>query len=318
MDIDKILLNVMNNKASKEEYEALESWKNDSKENISLLQEIVAKQQTADISYKQYNSEKAWKKINAQIEPSTPITANKSKSSNLWIFILVAALLGLASYFFLGVEDKTNQYKSETETMAFALEDNSKIWLRDGGSTLDIVTDFNQERTVALSGEAFFDITPDKDKPFVIQLANEDFIKVLGTSFNVINRAGELDVVVYTGTVELHTMNRTHTLTKGDRVSLINGATVKYKNQDAHKLSWKNNELIFDDTDFSSVLDAIANHYKVDFDLDKNSVNLANCSVREKFTNETIAEIMVELSKHLGFNYNIVGNQIKITDLSCK
>lgn len=320
MDIDKILLNVMNNKASKEEYEALESWKNDSQENIALLQQIVANQESTDISYKQYNSEKAWKKINAQIEPSPAISKPKAGKSNIWLLVLIAALIGLGSYFFIGGEKATTNYKSETQTMAFALEDDSKIWLRDGGSTLDIVTDFNTERKVALAGEAFFDISPDKEKPFIIQLANQEYIKVIGTSFNVINRADELDIVIYSGTVEFHMEDRDSpiVLTKGDRVTKINGANVKTKNRDTNMLSWKNNELIFDNTDFSAVLDAISNHYTVDFDLDSKSVNLSNCTVRTKFTTESISQIMAELSDHLGFNYDIIENNIKITDLSCK
>ena len=57
----------------------------------------------------------------------------------------------------------------------------------------------NRQRTVFLEGEAFFDVTPDKTRPFVVQTRLGD-VKVLGTRFNV-NVYPE-DTVCYTTLVE--------------------------------------------------------------------------------------------------------------------
>lgn len=317
MDIDKLLLKVMNNKASTAEYEALEAWKNDSEDNIALLQQIMTGQAEGKSTYKQYNKEKAWKTIDAQLDPAISLTP-KQKPRKGWLAILAMIIISIAAFFYLSNKnEKLNQYDSANEMLAFALEDDSKIWLREGGSTLNVLSDFQKERKVALTGEAFFDISPDKNKPFIINLANEDYIRVVGTSFNVINTEDQLDIIVYSGTVEFHALNRVLTLQKNDRVTREQGAIVKRKNNNQHKLSWKNKELIFDNIDLSRALDAISDHYKVDFTLDNSTTNLANCTIRTKFNNEPIESVLKELSNHFGFNYSLSDNNIIISDLSC-
>ncbi len=57
-------------------------------------------------------------------------------------------------------------------------------------------------RPVQLKGEAFFRITPDKDKPFVVQI-NDVTVTVLGTSFNVKSINGKTEVIVETGLVKV-------------------------------------------------------------------------------------------------------------------
>ena len=64
------------------------------------------------------------------------------------------------------------------------LTDGTKVWM-NAASKLTISSNFNLDnRTISLSGEAFFEVKPNKDLPFIIHSKNQD-IKVLGTVFNV-------------------------------------------------------------------------------------------------------------------------------------
>jgi ferric-dicitrate binding protein FerR (iron transport regulator) len=64
------------------------------------------------------------------------------------------------------------------------LADGTHIWL-NSGSQLSYPSEFKTDsREVYLSGEAFFDVIPNPDKPFYV-ITREIKIKVLGTSFNV-------------------------------------------------------------------------------------------------------------------------------------
>jgi len=82
------------------------------------------------------------------------------------------------------------------------LPDSSKVWL-DAGGSLSYTSDFNEDnRTVRLSGRAFFDVMRDTSRMFVIHARNTR-IEVLGTSFNV-SAAPEdetVEVTVVTGEV---------------------------------------------------------------------------------------------------------------------
>ena len=66
-------------------------------------------------------------------------------------------------------------------------------------------TSGNMEEMSILAGEAFFEISPDVSKPFIID-AGKANVKVVGTSFNVITKNTESDVEVFvkTGKVVLY------------------------------------------------------------------------------------------------------------------
>jgi len=318
MDIDKILLKVMNDQASREEYEALEAWKLESQENLALLQEISKSQSVSSTPYKEYDKDKAWKKVEAQIDPLPH--SKPTKISLAPAYILLGVTLAILAFLLMKEDSSTNlpsHYEAATETNAFALQDDSKIWLREGGSTIEVLSQFESanERRVALSGEAFFDIKKDS-KPFVIELSNNDYIEVVGTSFNVINNDQELDICVYSGTVILHTLDRKLKLNRGDKASRVLGSIVINKNTESNKLSWKSNELVFDDMDLGQVFETLSKHYKVDIQLDP-SANTTNCRIRDRFKEKSIAEVLEALAKHTGFEYQIKEQNISISRLSC-
>ncbi len=319
MDIDKILLQVLNDKASKEEYEALEAWKKESADNIELLQQLSQKGSPETKPYKQYDKHKAWKLVEAQMDSSPqPIKKSKKSSNVLWYLLGIISILAIIGYFVLNNEKTPTVYKADNALLAFELQDKSNIWLRDGGSSLELKSDFESERRVALQGEGFFDISPDKERPFVIELNDNDFIKVLGTSFNVVNQQDKFEIAIYSGTVEFHTLNRVITLQKGDQVSKVMGSITKHKMTQNNQLSWKNKELVFENSDFSSVMSALSNHYGVQFKLDDQTVNLANCSIRTRFSNETINQVLEELASHMNFNYAIANQEVTISNLTCQ
>ncbi len=71
-------------------------------------------------------------------------------------------------------------------------------------------------RTVQLNGEAFFNVTPNKDKPFIVDV-NGVIIRVVGTSFNVKSTAGKTEVIVETGRVEVSKQQFTVMLTPHEK-----------------------------------------------------------------------------------------------------
>ncbi len=64
------------------------------------------------------------------------------------------------------------------------LSDGTRVKLNAESKLIYPTRFLNRQRTVFLEGEAFFDVTPDKTRPFVVQTRLGD-VKVLGTRFNV-------------------------------------------------------------------------------------------------------------------------------------
>jgi ferric-dicitrate binding protein FerR (iron transport regulator) len=63
------------------------------------------------------------------------------------------------------------------------LPDGTSVWL-NAASSVTFPTAFTKERAVTITGEVYFDISPDKVKPFIVS-THDIKIKVLGTSFNI-------------------------------------------------------------------------------------------------------------------------------------
>ena len=95
---------------------------------------------------------------------------------------------------------------SRTRTL---LPDGSIVWL-NAGSTLSYDPAFNgPQREIVLNGEAFFDIAPQANKPFIVHAGNID-IKVLGTAFNVKSYADDhtVETTLLRGLVQLSRKDR--------------------------------------------------------------------------------------------------------------
>lgn len=81
----------------------------------------------------------------------------------------------------------STQYGSRTKLL---LPDGSSVWL-NSGSRLSYDSAYGEvNREVSLTGEAFFDVAKNKQKPFIIHAGNIN-IKVLGTAFNVKSYPGD-------------------------------------------------------------------------------------------------------------------------------
>lgn len=66
------------------------------------------------------------------------------------------------------------------------LSDGSKVWL-NAGSELNYPVNFvGANRQVTLAGEAYFEVSPDKERPFIVNTKHSK-IKVFGTAFNVMS-----------------------------------------------------------------------------------------------------------------------------------
>ncbi len=132
------------------------------------------------------------------------------------VIILVAATVGLllSETKDSSITDKKPVTSSVTtkngNRTKMVLPDGSQVWL-NAGSRLDYKDkEYNKSiREVSLTGEAYFDVVKDKDKPFIIHTSKIN-IKVLGTAFNVKSYPDEkmTETSLVRGSVEVTVNNR--------------------------------------------------------------------------------------------------------------
>lgn len=145
------------------------------------------------------------------------------------------------------------------------LPDGTKVWL-NAASTLTYATNVSvaKERIVRLSGEAYFEVAPDKSKPFIVK-TNTQQIEVLGTHFNVNNYAdeGQTITTLAEGSVEVSQTNNAVRLKPGEQAINTNGA-IKVQAADLETaLAWKEERMEFKDANLQQIMRMIGRWYNV-------------------------------------------------------
>ncbi len=276
----------------------VETWVSLSVENREELEQSRKMLDTVDAYYKaeSFNSEDAWKNITAKINPpQMKVIQHKNIRKEVVTrfykyaaIIVFAVLLGSAGYYF-GFRNKVTEVYSEiisTPTQVineYTLPDGSVVAL-NSNSKLVFPKQFKGEtREVTIEGEAFFDVKPNAEKPFIINAGNAQ-VKVVGTSFNVCAypETETVEVVVETGKVQV--ISKINELTAGiNEVFLVPGekgtlfnkssALEKSENKNPNYLAWKTRDFMFAETPLNEVFRCLEKTYHVDIEVSDPRLN---------------------------------------------
>lgn len=147
------------------------------------------------------------------------------------------------------------------------LSDGTKICL-NAGSKLEIINYKKNERRVRLHGEAYFDVTRDEMRPFIVE-TGKIAVRVLGTEFNVNSKGDEHSVVLVRGAVQVDSQADEETLSyrlvPGQRFSRNpsdgSGNITHVSTEDY--TSWTNGYLKFEKLPVGQVILKIQDYYGI-------------------------------------------------------
>ncbi|MCE5345246.1 MAG: FecR family protein [Bacteroidales bacterium] len=183
---------------------------------------------------------------------------------------LVLLALGATALYFnnSGLLSKklTASTGNDQKNLQVVLPDGSRIFL-NRNSELSYHAKFaKNKREVKLTGEAFFEITPDSLHPFIID-AGKAIIKVLGTSFNVIteNAESSVEVFVKTGKVMLtdNSGSQSVIIDPGFVGTMDSKMNEKKINNDPNYLSWQTGLLVYNGQKLDVVLKDLKRVYNM-------------------------------------------------------
>lgn len=149
------------------------------------------------------------------------------------------------------------------------LPDGTRVWL-NAGSWLRYPTRFaGNERQVTLNGEAYFEVAPDKARPFRV-LSQQQIVQVLGTHFNI--SAYEEDAAARTTLLEgsvriwLPQGRQSKLLQPGQQaLSHHGGKDIAVQAVDVEKaVAWKNGYFMFENEDLESIMRQLERWYDVE------------------------------------------------------
>lgn len=198
-----LIISHLKNELDEEEEKRFERWLH-SPENARLYRELAALWEKIQEKTAGYTPDTAyyWQQLEARMngrqKKQPVISLRKFRIAIAAASILLAITLALSFLYIRGTGRNETATKSVYAALSgksrLVLPDSSVVWL-NAGSTLEYASDFRNHRTVALNGEALFDVAKDDCHPFIVS-ADGMQVKVHGTRFNVSSYPTETDIKV--------------------------------------------------------------------------------------------------------------------------
>lgn len=195
------------------------------------------------------------------------------------------------------------------------LPDGTKVFL-NAASSLKYPTVFDQkERRVELTGEAYFEVAGNREKPFLVNVNGAQEIEVLGTHFNVKAYPDDKDIrtTLLEGSVKINYKDR-HVLLKPKYVAvndLKGNLLVKQANIE-QVMAWKNGLFVFDNVNLKEAMNMAARWYDIEVDYRGNVAQKKLWGTVSKY--KTITELLDKIKFTTGINYKIEGRRVILTD----
>ncbi|MDJ1467479.1 FecR family protein [Xanthocytophaga flava] len=206
------------------------------------------------------------------------------------------------------------------------LPDGSMVYLNVESRIKYNPDSFTQERTIYLEGEAFFEVTPDKKRPFRVKTPTLT-TQVLGTSFNVQayrnlngSKYESTHVTVATGKVRVVDSLQAELgqLLPGDELIYDKTShSVETRKVDLSTVrSWQNKRLIFKDTPIAEIAAQLERWYDVSIVIDNPA--LYSCHFTATFNQLTLEQTLELLSITTNLSYQQNGKTITLRGNACQ
>ncbi len=327
---------------SPEEKLAMEWWLEEY-DNLLLFRQIEAawKQEQEPENDPAFNPENGLSKLHAKMAEQQEVpeeeTFAKPKYIKISSWMAAAGILlatGLGYLLVNRQHDDCNtarvametRISSSKEVVSIELSDGTQVWLNKN-SKIEYPKVFDgDERQVYLQGEAFFEVVPNPEKPFIVK-SDRISTRVLGTSFDVRAYKGDetASVSVATGKVEV-----SKEIEKGSpiRITQLTPQQELVINTEKDETyidivstfdigAWRKDQLVFRNNTYSEVITRLEEHYGVNITL--TDENLNDCRVMANFNEgATLKDVLKLLSISNSFRYKIEGTDVTIRGGACR
>lgn len=306
MNINQTIFEIIGAKLNGEELtdnekEILANWLSESTENNNIFKKyenmFLYKD---DIAFFEGIDENiSWEKHLKRVRSSKKLslrTILKYAAIILPLVIASSILLNGVKWDIFSNNNYCNIIVPKGQIQEIVLADGTKIWL-NADSELKYPKEFKgNSRKVYLKGEAYFSVTKNKQKPFIV---NSDLmeIKVLGTEFNLscYENSKNVKATLYEGKIAYVTKDNEGVLEPGFQVILDKASNeVEVKKVNVSQFtSWKDGIYIFDEIRVEDLAVKIARWYNIE-------VIIKSDSVKEmKFTGAMEKKMPVDFIKEL-------------------
>jgi ferric-dicitrate binding protein FerR (iron transport regulator) len=237
------------------------------------------------------------------------------------VVVLPILLISALGYFF---NDHAGAFTQTTYAELFVPKgEDARLFFQDGTEVfLNADTRIRypekfglRKREVWIDGEAYFNVTTNKRRPFVVHAHNTRTV-VTGTSFNV-NAYGDsekIQVVLDEGKTSFQVLQNSFPMLPGQKIEYdkITGKTTLHNLVRPHNASlWKKRMVYFYDTPLSEVMRVLERRYDIEFHVQTSGALDYTYTLTTKQT--SIDEILQELQKISPVKFDHKGNKVYVS-----
>jgi transmembrane sensor len=246
----------------------------------------------------------AWQRFKNRITYKEQQVPFEHKNNFKWMKVAasVVSLVGIGLIIFIITNNQNPPreivFQSFQQVINDTLSDASVVTLNKN-STLAYPEKFaGKTRLVTLKGEAFFKVTPNRKKPFIIAV-NDLQVKVVGTSFNIKETKGNTEIVVESGIVQVARNGQAIELKAGEKINVSkdNVSLVKEKAKDKLYNYYRTKEFVCEETPLWKLVEILNEAYDA-------NISIANSSIKAlpittTFFNESLDQVLLIISETL-------------------
>lgn len=311
-------------KLSTIEEKDLLNWIDLDRENLLLFIKEQDRLRPVILSKSRTLTDKHWIRLQNIIDIKRLVSRQRRKKRLQFIGITsLAASLVVGLFFYALIHSKLQTpaelvaFSTVTTTLgertSLSLPDGTKVNL-NAGSSLRYPDSFTEsERKVELSGEAFFDVVHNEDKPFIVQTHALN-VRVLGTAFNIeaFIENSEVNTTLVNGKIILEKEHNNKMVLLAEMkpnervVYQVDNQKINLSIEEdiSQYIVWKDGKLVFLNDPIEEVAKKLGLWYNV-------SVNIQSEELKESrftgtFTNEPIKKVLDLLSVSSPMDYKII------------
>lgn len=330
--IDEIIRLVLTNRASKEDVAYLNMWLAASEENRKVFHhlQLIWQQRATEPLVKDSHQvgERIWKEgiedKQISLRPSKPAYHFHYLVKIAALLLLILSLPLLVFMYNKQAENLPPVAISLVEKQApigkklkVLLPDGSLVWL-NGESKISFAEGLQgKQRVIELEGEAYFEVSKDPTKPFVVK-SGKLATTAIGTAFNITSYPEDstVQVALLSGKVKVTPTDNApqkevYFLEAGKGIAYYKNSheARSYEFDGLQVRAWKEGILIFDGDSFEQVQHKLRRWYGVEITVSGTAPK--DWKLTGSFKNEYLSSVLENIRFARSFTYHITGNQLE-------
>lgn len=242
---------------------------------------------------------------------SSSVNSKLKKNTTTWVSGVAAIIIALiiGGIYLFNSNNHTEQYNTilvpAGQRINLILSDNSNLWL-NANTKFRYPTEFSKKnRTVYLDGEAYFDVSKNENKPFIVKTEQGD-IRVTGTSFNVeaYSKFKSFRTSLFEGGVDIYNKETKLVSLKPNEIgSLENNQLIIKSITNTDSYLWKEGLIAFNNKKLEDILIDLEKYFDIEIII--NSTKLPIHTYTGKFRqSDGIDYALRVLQKSIHFTYS--------------